>query len=100
MKKLHVFAALSLTIALTGATSNAFASNHEAVCLAMSRVGQAAAESRDLGMTEDALVKSLTVGASKNVLTRVVQYVYTMQLAPADARKMVYLKCLAGDFPR
>lgn len=28
----------------------------------------------------------------------ILSYVFTMQLEPAQARKMVYLKCIAGDF--
>lgn len=82
----------------------------ERVCQSMASIAEAAADARDMGAKEKEILlvpestwikkgyptamETKTAASGKDVI----RYVYTMQLKSVDARKLVYLKCIAGDF--
>lgn len=103
MKTLILTAALFASQAHAGTTK-------DGLCLAVGQMAQTIAEARAAGTTE-ATMKALANetkpappmpgGFNATDASRmVIQLVFTMQLSPADARKLVYVKCLAGDFGR
>ena len=94
--------ALILTALLLA--SSAQAATRDDLCIAVGSLGQTVAIKRFEGTLEKALLAvpmpdTPVAGISVAGISRaVVRYVYTMQVAPADARKIIYLKCVAGDF--
>lgn len=100
MKKLFI-----ITIAALLA-STAQASGKEDLCLGMGSLGQTLAQRRAEGATEASLLNIVakakidkTPGFDTVLATQLaIQYIFTMRVKPADARQIIYLKCLAGDF--
>lgn len=89
------------------------ADNHpEQTCISGGKFAESAATLRQQGSAEQDLLSDAAAvrGTGKSAsekkrtedayqfMKRIVEYVYTMGYEPAEARKMVYLKCKAGDF--
>jgi hypothetical protein len=95
-----VFSLCNVTVA--GAVEKK--SPSESICLTLGKVAAATADFRKIGASEDDAIKTIeNAGADSNPQARlmqrqVAQFVYTMQLDAGNARKIVYLKCKAGDF--
>lgn len=104
--KINMFAAL-VVVTSTWVSSSAIAGSQarESVCLAIGKYAESAAEAREDGRPEDESQNLLTRGKKGTpegdlyvALKQVVTWVYTVQPKPADARKLVYTKCLAREF--
>ena len=88
------------------AASSAYASDDSA-CLSFASVASTVAEGRAAGMTEEDFMNLSAKSGTPNTpfhtafmekTRRMVAYVFTMELTPAQARKLIYLKCKVGDF--
>lgn len=104
--KINVVVATALmAINLIGGNAIAGSQARESVCLVIGKYAQSSAEGREMGMPENEALGLLTrsrkgtpEGDLYVALDQVVRWVYTVQPKPADARKLVYNKCLAREF--
>lgn len=74
----------------------------EGICLTLGKVAAATADFRKIGASEEDAIKIIEKPESnpkaRRMQRQVVQFVYTMEFDASNARKIVYLKCKAGDF--
>ncbi len=106
MKKLYAMLAITLATTLTTSSSSALA-NSDSLCLSLANAAKTIAEGRELGTPEKDFINANNdfVKHDKKPdwahaarMNRLVAYVYTMGYDAKSARKIVYLKCSAGDF--
>ncbi|WLI90643.1 hypothetical protein Q4S45_05860 [Massilia sp. R2A-15] len=100
--------ALPMMMALVGLTSgSAIARNQgrEQVCLVIGKYAEGVAEARESGRSEKEALSVPTPGRKGTpqgdlyvALQQVISWVYTVQLPPSEARKLVYTKCLNREF--
>lgn len=83
---------------LTLAAAQAQAATTDSLCLTIGSYAKTVAEKRESGMKEAEIIALVQNPNVKEAITAVVRYVYTMELDPTSARKLVYLKCLGGEF--
>lgn len=93
------------SVSLVSGSAIAGSQARESVCLAIGKYAESAAEAREDGRPEEETQNLLTRGKKGTpegdlyvALKQVVGWVYTVQPKPADARKLVYTKCLAREF--
>lgn len=91
---------------LLAATANTMAAPRERACMILA--DQAHIYARGFGdkIPEDVMQDMVKQVFDKDGLTRyledlknIVRYVYLMELAPTDARKIVFLRCMAEMYP-
>jgi hypothetical protein len=76
----------------------------ESICLTLGKVAAATADFRKVGASEDDVIKTIEISVpesnptARRMQRQVAQFVYTMEFDAINARKIVYLKCKAGDF--
>lgn len=97
----------SLPAVLVLLSSGASAQTDE-LCLGVAKFAEVAADLRQLGRAEADVIADMLAGApapkrSKELQkaldardVAVINWVYTVRPSPADARAMVYAKCMAG----
>lgn len=93
MKKILLITLLSLSLP-------AFAGD-EPLCLAMGELAETLARKRDSGDDTEERAKQRSTMPEKHFerpIHAIISFVYTMGVDPAATRKLVYLKCLAGEF--
>lgn len=91
-------------------STQAFAEG-EQMCLAMGDIAKNVATAQATGLGQAKLLANLPSPKHDNTVkgkklsqkveaqrNMIINYVYTMQLGEADAAKMVYLKCRAGEY--
>ncbi len=73
----------------------------DSLCLHAATLAATIAMARERGITEDELHKLASEKPSNITAAtqHIIKYIFTVTPAPAQARKMIYLKCLAGDLP-
>jgi hypothetical protein len=101
------FALLSLSVCSFATIAAPIAPMRDGSCLLLAEVAEHTADVRNAGRSEKELLKALAESRSyktkfekesARVVDMAVSYVYTMGYTPEQSRKMVYLKCKAGDF--
>lgn len=85
---------------LIAASASAQAVSRTTVCLGVAELAEAYAEVREVGVTEKELVTRATamfkVPAQLAAVKNVISYIYTLRVSSKDARRDVYLQCMAA----
>ena len=85
----------ALALILAAASVQAQPSPQEAFCQALSNVAETAAQGKARGLSEQQASHGLT---SSMTAFKVVSFVYATPLGPADVKKVVFARCLAGVY--
>lgn len=100
MKTKMLLIALSLTCSLASATNRS-----EGSCMSAARLGEAIAQSREMGIPlKDTLDIKRSVSASKieernmRNFALIAEYVYMMEYTGPEAKKIIYHRCMAGQY--
>lgn len=86
---------VALVMLSAGANATAFP---ERACLSMGSIANSTTYLRDMGETEDMQLAKPTQANIKVTVDSIINFVYTMGFDAKTNRRMVYLKCKAGDY--
>lgn len=102
VKQVTLAALLGIATLMSGSAS-AGTQERERVCLVIGKYAETAAQKRQDGLPEKEASptparRGTPEGDLRVALVQVIEWVYTVQPSPHDARKQVYLKCLNREF--